>query len=534
MGITVTAPPTAITNFDASVISGGELVDDTTYEFKIVAKNVAAYMTGTANYMTIPASGVETTDTVNKSIELNWDYKTGYNYYIIGWKRTGDTLWKTLNDGASAHNTMIATQQSECTFTFDDETEDTSGTNVLAHFQTDFDTQVPVDVDTGVGKIAISGAAGDLKVEDIMSGIESAGLSDHFNYDGTTIHSKLHLHIEASTTGSLDLQYMSLFFYQCTILNSSTSFTFNLNYSKIYVITYGWRFNSGNLNLSYAIVQAGGYGNIRGPRCNGRTHLNLLYSANLYMYVHSTSILTGIFVRGFQIQAYAGTTMEDAKVDSLRINSVNTSTKTTIKNVDITTWANVYNTDWDAFTPITDYEFRGIKTRSTGYDIQHLYNNNTISMYDFDGLAGYTLNSDWNKPRIYWTSGQSGATTYKFFRDLQLLIIDENGDIVPSASITVNDKDDNLLTSGNSDGNGKWNEDIQVCEVVHGGGGVYDNVWTLKTPFEIIVNKTGYVKLHLNTDYQKTIEIPVLLRTFSSLPAHKVTSTKIKRIKITP
>lgn len=535
MAITIIPPPTAITSFNATVISGGELEPDTTYEFGIVVKNVSSYLTSVSSYMTPLVSGLETTDTVNKSITLTWDYKSGYPYYIIGWKRSTDIHWKALTYNGVGQYTRYCLEQADCTITFDNEAEYASGGDshnnayIFAHFQADFDTQVPMDIDTGTGRLEISGTAGDLTVEDLLSGVESAGMSDLFKYDGTSIHSRLHLWVSSGTTGSLDLEYMDFYFYQCIVLNSSSTFTMNMTSSRMNVVTYGWRCDTQYCDYTNATIQGGAYGNIRASRMHDRTTSAYLYSGNIYVFAKTTSIMTGVIVRGLQMQIYAGTTIEDANLSTLRVNTINTIDKTTVKNTEMSLFYILYNVNWATFTPLTDYEFRGITTSNVTYDLVHYYDTGYIYVYDFNGLGGYNTYGSWNKPRIRWISGLNGGGKYKFFRDLQLLIIDENGTAVPSASIVINNKDGVLLTSGISDGNGKWNEDIQVSDVQHDGISQYGNIHTMNTPFEIIISKTGYVKVHLNTDYQKTIEIPILLRTFASLPAHKVATTTITK-----
>ena len=138
-----------------------------------------------------------------------------------------------------------------------------------------------------------------------------------------------------------------------------------------------------------------------------------------------------------------------------------------------------------------------IYTKNTGYQIFWLPNDEKgINLYDVNFYYFYTeekYNYDEIVYRDYNLYGVN--TSIKYFNSINLKIIQENGTIIPNASIIVKDKDENIVINTTTDENGTISEYIQTFQhnnideegVITGGG--YN---TNPNPFTFEVSKSGY------------------------------------------
>ena len=594
MAITITTPPNKVKNFAATLQSGGSLDASTTYEFRIVGKNVSSYPLSNQNCLMTPASGIIsiTTDATNKTIKLTWTHISGYDYYIIGYRKSGDTHWNTIKDGEwpnSDHYSRYATDQASSYLIFDDPVGQANSSE-LAPFQTYVDpanninTYFPIDKDLGIGRVEISGSSVDVYPEDIKkackekignldftgSGLDDmsiggtyteetdaeylveidgtgtpdtfkwskdggttweatgvsitgsaqtldngvtvtfgattghtigdqwtfrGGYNSYFVYNGATIFTRFHIALMGGTTGTLNLQNKNIYPMQVGMWNFEPNATFDLNHSGIYLVGYGWRFNTKYMNLTHAQVMNGAFGGIPGQ--------SMLWSGNTYEYIYNSTVIDNAKIENSEMQIYEGSTLNNVRGGSFRINRINYggAGKTTILNCVGTKFLFLYNTDWTGWGKDI-YEIRNFHGIGGSYDMHVYYNSKEHRVYDFKGEKGMSVNGSYDKPYVRWRSPTTDNTVVKLYHLLDFHIINESGTDIENATITVYDKDDNQLWTDTTDSDGKASEDILTTTVSYGGGGSYSSTYTSKNPLRIVVQKSGYKKI----EFKETVE----------------------------
>ncbi len=594
MAITVTPPPNRIINFAAVASAGGNLAASTVYEFRISAKNVALYPPSNNNNRISEPSRIitATTDAVNKLITLTWTYITGYNYYFISYRVQGNTDWITLRYTSVIHYSMIATQQAECTVIFDNTDAYPAGdtTAFRSTIWQDINNPFPMpDKVLGLGKVAITGAAGDLTPDDILvackasiapasfvgsglddmitSGtytsetdkryvveIDATGTPDTFKWSsddgatwtasgvaitgaaqtlengvtvtfnattghtladqwefrgghnnyyiwrGTTIYTMMHLEVNA-TSGSLDYSSKNIYPMQGRIDNQNDGFDFDMSYSGVYLTGYGWRFDTDKIDLTHAQILRGNYGGL--PSKTNK----YLWSNNVYIYVRDDTVMLNAKLWDFESQIYAGSTMESVNGRSFRINSLTGAGGNPTQIIDCfgAVFSFLYNQDWTGWG--TDvYEIRNFKTYMDStypYDIYAYYNSKEHRLYDFEGANGFDLYSDYDKPQVRWRPGTTDSTFVHLYHLLGFNIIDEEGNNIENATITVYDKDGNQLWTDTTDVNGEASDDIETMTIGWDSvaGGQYDSDYVTKNPLRIVIQKSGFKK----ADFKETI-----------------------------
>ena len=129
----------------------------------------------------------------------------------------------------------------------------------------------------------------------------------------------------------------------------------------------------------------------------------------------------------------------------------------------------------------------------------------TLKIYNADLYA-----SD-NKPTVWWKSSQ--MATIDSYYTVALKVVDEAGDPIPDAAITLEDKDGTgVWTGGVTDENGESSADILAMTTSKDpDGGNYDSVYDERSPFTLRISKSGFhnyeVIFSLNTKCNWTIAL---------------------------
>jgi len=513
MSIVITPPPTAVPVTPALNV-GGSLDASTLYEFVLSVKNTSAYTAGSSTYLrSIPSFNDINTTVTEKSITLTWTLKAGFYYYMIAYRKGGAGAWKSLTDNISQY-THYANTQGLCTFTFDNEAayptgQVQAGGYNFQHYEIVQDP-FPIKKDLGTGCITITGDGGDVYPQDIKDAVDAAGWNDYFLWDGATIHTSMHIQSVIGTGGQIILNKLSHYGYSVSIFSANGNRVY-LNWAKIMLVSYGVRFNSDYMGLIHAVMQLGGYGGIELQE--------YILSGNAYITARSTATFDNMKVNGLEIQAYTGTELIGVKSDyQVRANEVDITGTNPLKIIDCegSRYLPLYAQDCTD-TGIDVIEVRNFVVYSTtGYDLWSYWAiTKEIKVYDFKGMVGYTLNGSFDKPVVRWqVTGM--ANLILLYHNIDITVLDTDGDIIVGATVTIKDKDGNTLFSDDTDANGNIADDILTTTVEWDSvsGGTYDSTYIHKNPLTISISKSGhktYIGIHTieeKTDWEIVLQPP--------------------------
>ncbi len=115
----------------------------------------------------------------------------------------------------------------------------------------------------------------------------------------------------------------------------------------------------------------------------------------------------------------------------------------------------------------------------------------------------------------------------------EIYVVDTSDTAISTVNVLLKDKDNNTIIDTTTDGSGYLTQDvISYYHTYVYTQSLFDE--TDNSPFTLTISKIGYVPYTEKFTFSNQLSKRIPLKTFSELPAHKVTTTKIKRIKITP
>jgi hypothetical protein len=292
----------------------------------------------------------------------------------------------------------------------------------------------------------------------------------------------MHIKVNTGTTGSLDMTKINFYPYNTGIWDAN-GFDLDMSYSKIYMVSYGWRFDSNYIDLAHAVIQGGSYGGI--------ITKHILFSGNIYMYARVSSVLTNAKLNGFEIQTNEiGVELENVKSDSpIRINFVDVTGNNPVKIIDCKC-SRFYPYLW-ADNDLTDlgtdvYEVRNLET--TGSASFTFYRPNMKEFRFYDLIDSYHAGNE--NPGMDWRAGTEDCQVLLFHK-LDLKIIDKSNNAISGVSIVLKDKNGTIVLTDTTDGNGEVGDDIKSMVITHGGSR-FASVYTTQNPFTIKIKKAGY------------------------------------------
>ena len=186
MAITITRPISAPTGLTATLQSGGSLAASTTYYFVVIAystKYQSAYAATRPYHSDISAEGSFTTDTTNKSAKITWtnsaehDSNTRYEIFLTttsgdytsskGYACTGESMGSITSGTTGYTVTAVGTATYAC--------HSCQSKNALVG---------GLSKDLGIIKVYIDGETNTAALTAIYNAIVSAGFSNYVYWDG--------------------------------------------------------------------------------------------------------------------------------------------------------------------------------------------------------------------------------------------------------------------------------------------------------------------------------------------------------------
>lgn len=512
MSITVIAPPNTPANFQAQLQDGGSLSPNTTYYFRIVAKNYGFYCSSGSweNRASEPSIivGVITTDTM-KQVYLSWEKVSGCDYYDIGFS-ADQVLWYSIKI-ATENYTKYASVQGDCNITFSNAV---SQKGIYRKQLYEYPNVCPISKTLGIGSIYLSGSCGIVTMSDLKNAVNAAGLTDeYFKWDGVTLYSRMHIFIAVATTGSMNNSYLNIYLIQCLYYNDSSNFTLTETYTRISINCWSWRFPT-QRRVMYACV-------LLGQESAGLSGANAatIMGGDNYVNVYNDTNWLNCTVIKLIVQHYNGATSNLLNVEGQISVKCVPSSKITIKD----------SRCGDYYFPFIDGDMTNIdKTLLEVRNLQSYWPSKDgdirihtvmgiVRIYDFKGEQGKAVNGSYNRPAIYWSGGYT--TKIYLYHELCLVIKDKFNNPIQGATVRLYDKDNNLVWNTTTGVEGKTEEDILATIVSYNGGTVYED----RYPLKLEIFKTGYMKYESKFDLDRRLDEVISLlsieRKFDSLEA---------------
>jgi len=187
--------------------------------------------------------------------------------------------------------------------------------------------------------------------------------------------------------------------------------------------------------------------------------------------------------------------------------------------------------DWENLK----WDYSGVTSPSLGYDIRWEFSSSSPDKYTYINLLNPDTDRSGGKIINYTTT--PSYTNYDFKVNIKFTfkinVIDTNKNTISTAHVLLKDKNDNIIIDTDTDATGDLSQDIISYYQYFITGSNY--LTTVDNgPFTVVVSKIGYIPYTSKIDIDSKYDEIITLKTFTELPAHKVTATKIKRGKITP
>jgi hypothetical protein len=182
------------------------------------------------------------------------------------------------------------------------------------------------------------------------------------------------------------------------------------------------------------------------------------------------------------------------------------------------------------------WDFSGVTNPTYGYDIRWNLSSSASGKYTYMNLLNPSTNRSSGKI-INYVYDYYTVTNYDFKVNIKFTVkikVTNTDDAnIDTAHILLKDKNGTTIIDDDTDSNGDFSDNIISYYQYFVSGNRY--MTTVDNgPFTIEVSKIGYIPYNAKLDITSKYDRTIALKSFSELPAHKVTATKIKRKKITP
>ena len=182
--------------------------------------------------------------------------------------------------------------------------------------------------------------------------------------------------------------------------------------------------------------------------------------------------------------------------------------------------------DWENLR----WEYDGLYS----YDIRWFLPGGTDPSYQYFTL----LNPETTRPSgkiVHYAATHRDVFDFKIYVKFtfEIYVVDTSDTAISTANVLLKDKDNNTIIDTTTDVDGYLTQNVVSYYHTY----VYNQSnfnEADNNPFTLTISKIGYIPYTEKFTFLNALSKRISLKTFSELPAHKVTTTKIKRIKITP
>jgi len=458
MAITVTLPVATPTNLSSVLVEGGSLDASTQYYYVVIAFDTQyispVSFTRFCYHSPISAEGTFTTDITNKSVTIKWDDSAGATrYQVLLTKVSGDY---TDSGGYNVDGTEdigdITTGVTGVTITAE------STSTVLFHSTQLVNALVgSIDRDLGTIKVDFADGGTGWDLQDIYDAIDGAGLGAYVNWDGTRLILKGWIVSSGTDSGSFTVTKKSLVFIRGGIHCGNPNFTM--------------RFGVWTSDAIGANVAEGCHIDIQHSRYPIRSAysglLQIYGSLVSFGYTRITTLsenLSNVYYTG-NGQVYFSNYVDEMKDSILGVRGRSvTGDIIDLKWGQGNNWGNGNHIRLNIYNSVNMPYYAGGKFYACTFNTY----SSRLRSYIFPG-SGYSHYTDFydclfpNYPggmitEDYWRWG--GLTVdiltspfyYDFNYTLKLKIIDIDSNPIVGATVSMTDKDNNLVTWIEGDG----------------------------------------------------------------------------------
>lgn len=481
MAITVNSlsKPAGVT---ATLQAGGNLAANTTYYVVVSALNFSATPYDIYAHYLISEVSTEIsfiTDSVNKTVKIDWDLVPGATYYNVYISTVSNTYsWVnhagTINAASCNTNTLtIASPTNGNTYSAD------TLINPSNYY-------LPLNINKNLGLISvvIAGSSGVVTLSDLKTAIDNAGFSNYCYYDKQIFVLKGNIKINSGATGSMILTNTTLYFINGGWTNDSTTFD----------LTFG-NYNAATKSATKGCVVFSTLYYQRMTNCKAyNTHFYLPYDKYL---VPNINI-------GFSI--YPNSNCISCIFEGMKNHNSEWSNNTLINPDLFRAWGLINQTNIyvDSNGSIQYYPLNG---NNAFYD-STLKINNATAFAVMVGVAGqsnlmvakfydciftgayYTSISN----LIFTFSQYQSLTGFEFYYSVQGTFIDPSKSLIDGVTVKLYDKDNNLIFTAVTVAGILPKNYVKVMGIVPTGNGTgpafYNKI--LPNPFTLVASKSGF------------------------------------------
>ena len=458
MTINVTLPLDKPTGVTATIQEGGNLEADTTYYFVVLAWDNDGYLSSTsgahlATHSPISDEGTFTTTSTHKSALINWTNSVGHDtdtrYEILISKTSGDyTDSNSVGTKPTIERLQADITDGTTGFTVTDlQTGDTQ--NFVIH-SCQLANPYLFNIDRDLGIIKIDLVSGTNTIDDIYDAIVTAGLSDYVYYDGNIFVLKGIITSSGTSSGTTNITKKTVVFLRGGIFLENPNYI--LRFGQWLDDERGANQNAGCVidvhNTRWPIQgRSEGVLRIYGSRITASelaitSETQIVYDA---AYSHPTRHPVSMIGRswiseyrqniiGMPFRDYSSGSVKDTTFNvtnnygsatHYRVNIISSGV-----NLPYASVTRFYETTWSGTTQLQRYMASGVHLAWSCY----FYNNN------FPLTANNVPTGRWRTPNAL---GETVTAEDCLYWEIKLKIIDEDGNPIENATVSLKDKDNN-------------------------------------------------------------------------------------------
>jgi hypothetical protein len=486
-----------VVNVVATLKAGGSLAANTTYYVRVDPCRYSDMYSGSdLRYPAIwglPSTEISfTTDASNKSIDLTWDALANASRYKVymstvsgNYYGANKAFYNYSTAGISATTLSITAIPA-------------STVNEL------FNRSWLINPTNGLpGAVPIEGQrlgiklTGTCTLQDIKDAVDAAGFADHCYHDNQVF-------------------VLRGFIYSKT---GDGTTTFAPRYKDIYLVEGDLASNNASATFSFGVYDTVEL--VADQKCI----INLMGASNAFNYFTGGTLnlycdVKGTYESGGFSSAYyvtrkiSGISFLGGSLDGFSVFVLTTGqtamTDFTLKNIGgLEAWVNltnikVYNgrlvlSDPTGLTFKDIWVYQNPATCSyTGCDIQ--LSNGGYS-YEYKVYNFNCLRTN-NQPCLYWYMPSGGSPSFKAYAQVDLTVIDANGNAISGATVKVLNKNKVQEFVATTNANGQFASEQYVLSqsAVPSAGTGTGTTWTTYSPFVITVSKQGYRTCRIKTN----------------------------------
>jgi hypothetical protein len=486
-----------VANVVATLKAGGSLAANTTYYVRVDACRYSDIYSGSdLRYPAmwgLPSVEISfTTDTTNKSIDLTWDALADASRYKV-YMSTVSGNYYGANKAFYSYSTagITATTLSITAVP----------TNTVSGY---YNRSWLINPTNGLpGGLVVEGRrlgiklVGTCTLQDIKDAVDAAGFTDHCYYDKQIFVLRGFIYSKTGDgTTTFAPRYKDIYLVEGDIVssNASAAFSFGVYDSVELVVSQKCTINLMGWTNAFYYWSAGVlnfYCDIKGTYETG------CFSSSGYLYRR----ITDVSYLGSSVDGFSNFVLSSGQTALTDFILKNTGVEVNISLTNI----KIYNGKLALADP-TGLTFKDVwvyqDPATCAYANCDLQLSNTGNNYEYKTYDFNCLRTS-NQPCIYWYITAGGSPSYKGYAEIEMTVIDANGNAISDATVTVLNINNAQEFSTTTNASGQFDVEqyvlFQSAIPTTGVTGVL-TTWTTYSPFVITVSKAGYKTVRITSN----------------------------------